>query len=108
MATPQHQSNNLAGTDGDLQAALASKYGGLKPKNGLLAKVRCMVCPPVHPRLRAEGTCAFPQDHKYFDSADWALAKEGKQDAAETTGLLPLPRPRPAAVHRLSKLEARS
>jgi hypothetical protein len=36
------------------EAMLKAKYGGLKPKKKLI-----------------------PKDHKYFDSADWAMAKEG-------------------------------
>ena len=45
------------------EAKLMARFGGLKPKPKLL-----------------------PKDHKYFDSADWALAKEGKKaDAARTS-----------------------
>ncbi|KAI8470223.1 MAG: hypothetical protein J3K34DRAFT_521571 [Monoraphidium minutum] len=54
-----------------------------------------------------------PKDHKYFDSADWALAKEGKGEGGGPTvsmeEALP-PRTSPVgpstvAAHRASKLE---
>jgi hypothetical protein len=100
------------------EAILAAKYGGLKPKNVLLAKVRSPqqapaqhapsadACPNLHPS-------SLSQEHKYFDSADWALAKEANKEQAPATAVhsqqqLPLPQPRPAAVHRLSKLESTS
>ena len=42
------------------------------------------------------------KEHKYFDSADWALAKEGKQtEDDEDPSSLP-PRTEPAAAHKLS------
>lgn len=64
--------------------SLSARYGGLKPKQALLAK-----------------------DHKYFDSADWALAKEAHllDQSADVTKLPPPPCPRPPTIHRLSKLE---
>lgn len=54
--------------------------------------------------------CLVPdrQDHKYFDSADWALAKENKAkgDAAKLEEQLP-PKlePTPAPLRRVSQLD---
>ncbi|KAI8467938.1 MAG: hypothetical protein J3K34DRAFT_428797 [Monoraphidium minutum] len=65
------------------EALLAKKYGGM---------------------LNKRKQPLMPKEHKYFDSADWALAKEGK---AEQPPSLP-PRTSPAtaaAHHRASKLE---
>eukprot|EP00877_Chromochloris_zofingiensis_P014254 jgi/Chrzof1/9082/Cz03g35130.t1 len=42
------------------ESLLKAKYGGLKPKQRLIQK-----------------------EHKFFDSADWALAKEGKKQPLE-------------------------
>jgi hypothetical protein len=70
--------------------------------------------PAPHP---AAPSCTKPcnpaplsQEHKYFDSADWALAKEGKGEQPSVSAEESLP-PRtspaaPLAAHRASKLEA--
>ena len=64
-------------------------------------------CTLAAPALRAY-TLPPPQEHKYFDSADWALAKEGKgeQPSVSAEESLP-PRTSPATItaHRASKLE---
>ncbi|GBG00643.1 hypothetical protein Rsub_13359 [Raphidocelis subcapitata] len=68
------------------EAMLAKKYGGaLKRKAPLM-----------------------PKDHKFFDSADWALAKEGKGEQPSVAAEESLPKPPAAhiAAHRAgSKLE---
>lgn len=63
---------------------LKKKYGGLKPKNQLL-----------------------PKEHKFFDSADWALAKEGKkpENAHENPAeLVPKLEPTPLPTRRVSNM----
>ncbi|KAK9828148.1 hypothetical protein WJX74_000757 [Apatococcus lobatus] len=59
---------------------LKQKYGGLQPKKKLM-----------------------PKDHKYFDSADWALSKQGiktEQVAAqEQSGVEPKPKLEPSIPH---------
>lgn len=59
---------------------LKQKYGGLQPKKKLM-----------------------PKDHKYFDSADWALSKQGiktEQVAAqEHSGVEPKPKLEPSIPH---------
>jgi len=86
---------------------LRAKYGGLQPKKKLMPKVsttslnmmqgtldkwpkfkgKCMrLAPPVPPSegllpddpvaMHAQNICCL-QEHKFFDSADWALSKQG-------------------------------
>lgn len=84
MASDQTK-KSAADIEREQEALLAKKYGGLlKRKQPLM-----------------------PKEHKYFDSADWALAKEGKGEQPAVTEALP-PRTGPAhiAAHRAtSKLE---
>lgn len=67
------------------EAMLMAKFGGLKPKAKLI-----------------------PKDHKYFDSADWALAKEGHEPEVQASQeTLPVKlEPTTAAVRRTTALAA--
>mmetsp|Transcript_33338 Transcript_33338/g.73714 ORF Transcript_33338/g.73714 Transcript_33338/m.73714 type:complete len:99 (-) Transcript_33338:896-1192(-) len=76
------------------EALLMAKYGGLKPKKkgGLMAQ----------------------KEHKYFDSADWAMNKEqkakdgdgaAKEDPKEEVPLKPKLEPTPVPARRISHLD---
>lgn len=83
MASDQNKS--ATDIEREQEAMLAKKYGGmLKRKQPLM-----------------------PKEHKYFDSADFFLAREGKGDQpAAEEALLPRTSPAvPAAHHGASKLE---
>lgn len=91
MASDQTQKKSLAEVEREQEELLKKKYGQLLKRKPLMLK-----------------------EHKYWDSADWALAKEGKGEGeqqlahAQQAAVLP-PRTGPAhiAAHRrTSKLDS--
>ncbi|PNW83115.1 hypothetical protein CHLRE_06g307200v5 [Chlamydomonas reinhardtii] len=90
MADQAPQDNKSAkDVEKEQEAMLMAKYGGLKPKKKLL-----------------------PKDHKFFDSADWAMNKEAQkkgekppapEDQQET--LPPRLEPMPVPSRRVSHLD---
>ncbi|KAJ9511300.1 hypothetical protein QJQ45_017098 [Haematococcus lacustris] len=78
------------------EALMMAKYGGMKPKKkGLMqAKVR----PPDRPPYSCDGSdlrlsVLAKQEHKFFDSADWALNKEAAAKQAPPGAAAPQPVP---------------
>lgn len=62
---PHPQLSDSKAIEREQEALLKAKYGNLKPKKKLI-----------------------PKEHKYFDSADWALAKQGvKTEQAALSGI---------------------
>ncbi|KXZ54562.1 hypothetical protein GPECTOR_4g627 [Gonium pectorale] len=82
------QEKSAKDVEKEQEAMLMAKYGGLKPKKKLL-----------------------PKDHKFFDSADWAMNKEAQKkgdkppapDQQET--LPPKLEPMPVPSRRVSHLD---
>ncbi|KAJ9511148.1 hypothetical protein QJQ45_013233 [Haematococcus lacustris] len=78
------------------EALMMAKYGGMKPKKkGLMqAKVR----PPDRLPYSCDGSdlrlsVLAKQEHKFFDSADWALNKEAAAKQAPPGAAAPQPVP---------------
>ncbi|GBF92902.1 hypothetical protein Rsub_05738 [Raphidocelis subcapitata] len=86
MADNPGASKSALDVEREQEAMLAKKYGGmLKRKQPLM-----------------------PKEHKFFDSADWALAKEGKGEQPSVSAEESLPKAPvgPITAHRAaSKLE---
>lgn len=85
----QEKAKSAADIEKEQEEMLKAKYGALKPKKkGLI-----------------------PKEHKFFDSADWALGKEaaakGQQPPAEQPEALLPPKlePTPVPARRVSHLE---
>lgn len=82
----EQQPKTAADIEREQEELFKAKYGGLRPKKKILAK-----------------------EKQYFDSADWALAKEGKKvdvQVPENPETLP-PKLEPTALppRRVSKLD---
>lgn len=84
---PAAQEKSAKDVEKEQEAMLMAKYGGLKPKKKLL-----------------------PKDHKFFDSADWAMNKEaqkkGEKPVEQQETLPPKLEPMPVPSRRVSHLDA--
>ncbi|KAK9829790.1 hypothetical protein WJX72_007932 [[Myrmecia] bisecta] len=82
---PPSAPKTQAEVEKEQETLLKAKYGGLQPKKKLM-----------------------PKDHKFFDSADWALAKQGVKTEssvmADSHRLEPKLEPTVAAPRRVSHL----
>ena len=97
------------------EAKLKAKYGNLGAKKKLMPKVCCLLAVREMQRCfwrSSAKTCHFNtpqtelQDHKFFDSADWALSKQGvkTENKQDTTGLEPKLEPTAMRPRRTSHL----
>ena len=60
------------------EAKLKAKYGNMGAKKKLMPKVSSKTEVSKSKRLHSKPICmCLLQDHKFFDSADWALSKQG-------------------------------
>ncbi|KIZ03023.1 hypothetical protein MNEG_4934 [Monoraphidium neglectum] len=85
------QNKSAVDIEREQEALLVKKYGGLNP-------------------LMKRKQPLMPKEHKYFDSADWALAKEGKGGQGGSAELSELQPRKPTATitaqRGASKLDA--
>lgn len=85
---PEQQEKSTKEVEKEQEAMLMAKYGGLKPKKKLL-----------------------PKDHKFFDSADWAMNKEAQKkgekppNSEQQETLPPRLEPMPVPSRRVSHLD---
>lgn len=91
------EGKTAADIEKEQEELLKKKYGNLNAKGG----------------GKKKSAAAIPKDHKYFDSADWALQKEqvkkGVPMKEEEQNLEDLPakmRPSPPTSRRVSHLES--